>query len=100
MTLLWIVPAVLLCGVAALASYVHLLFVHSLPIRARENPETLKHFEEVLRLRLGMDAQQGLFRFALARQLALVALVLVLILLLVTEGRAVSQAIGKRRFSR
>ncbi len=95
MTLLWIVPAVLLCGVAALASYVHLLFVHSLPIRARENPETLKHFEEALRPRLGMDAQQGLFRFALARQLALVALVLVLMLLLVTEGRAVSQAIGE-----
>ena len=95
MTLLWIVSAVLLCGVAAVASYVHLLFVHSLPIRARENPETLKHFEEALRPRLGMDAQQGLFRFALARQLALVALVLVLMLLLVTEGRAVSQAIGE-----
>ncbi len=95
MTWLWIVPAVLLCGVATLASYVHLLFVHSLPIRARENPETLKHFEEALKPRLGMDAQQGLFRFALARQLALVALVLVLTLLFFTEGRAVSEAIGE-----
>ena len=95
MTWLWIVPAVLLCGVATLASYVHLLFVHSLPIRARENPETLKHFEEALKPRLGMDAQQGLFRFALARQLALVALVLVLALLFFTEGRAVSEAIGE-----
>ena len=95
MTLLWIIPAVLLCGVATLASYVHLLFVHSLPIRARENPATLKHFEEELRPRLGMDSRQGLFRFALARQLALVALVLVLTLLFVAEGGGVSEAIGE-----
>ena len=95
MTVLWIVLALLLCGVAALASYVHLLFVHSLPIRARENPETLKHFEEALRPRLGLDGQQGLFRYALARQLALVALVLVLTLLLVGEGRDVPQVIGE-----
>ena len=85
MTVFWIVVAVSLCGVAALASYMHLLFVHSLPIRARVNPVMLKRFEEEIRPRLGQDAQQGLFRYALARQLVLVALALVLIILL-AEG--------------
>ena len=95
MTALLIVSALLLCAVATLASYLHLLFVRSLPIRVRENPESLKHFEETLRPRLGLDAQQGLFRYGLARQLALVALVLVQTLLLVRGGRDVPQAIGE-----
>ncbi len=95
MTALLIVSALLLCAVATLASYLHLLFVRSLPIRVRENPESLKYFEETLRPRLGLDAQQGLFRYGLARQLALVALVLVQTLLLVRGGRDVPQAIGE-----
>ena len=95
MTALLIVSALLLCAVATLASYLHLLFVRSLPIRVRDNPESLKHFEEALRPRLGLDAQQGLFRYGLARQLALVGLVLVQTLLLVRGGRDVPQAIGE-----
>ena len=85
MTILWIFLALFLCGVTLLSSYMHLLFVHSLPIRARENPATVKHFEEDLKPHLGENTQQSLFRYALAQQLSLVMLVIVLMALL-SEG--------------
>lgn len=95
MTVLWIISVVLLCGVAALASYIQLLFVHSLPIRTRENPVTLKHFEEDLKPRLGQNSQQCLFRYALAQQLAFVTLVVTLIVPLAAGGRDIFLAAGE-----
>lgn len=95
MTILWIFLALFLCGVALLSSYMHLLFVHSLPIRARENPATVKHFEEDLKPHLGENTQQSLFRYALAQQLSLVMLVIVLMALLSEEGRSIVVVAGE-----
>ena len=73
----------------------HLLFVHSLPIRARENPATVKHFEEDLKPHLGENTQQSLFRYALAQQLSLVMLVIVLMALLSEGGRSIVVVAGE-----
>ena len=64
-----------------------MLFVHSMPIKARGNPSTLKHFEEDLRPHLGHNTQQCLLWYALAQHLAFVSLAIVLSLLLIDGTR-------------
>ena len=81
MTIIEIILAVFLCGVIALASYVHLLYVQSLRFRPRGNPESLKYFEQHVRPALKFDSQEGLSRYALLRQVALIFLALDLVML-------------------
>ena len=81
MTIVGIILAVALCGVIALASYLHLLYVQSLRFRPRGNAESLKHFEQHIRPVLRFDSQEGLSRYALLCQVALILLALDLVML-------------------
>jgi len=82
-----IILAIVLCGVIALASYLHLLYVQSLGIRPRGNAGSLKHFERHIRPVLRFDSQEGLARYALLRQVALIFLALDLVMLTLGSPR-------------
>ena len=81
MTFAGIILAVVLCGVIALASYLHLLYSQSLRFRPRGNPESLKYFEQHIRPALRFENQEGPSRYALLRQVALIVLALDLVML-------------------
>ena len=87
MTIAGIILAVVLCGVIALASYLHLLYVQSLRFRARGNAAALKYFEQHIRPALKFDVQEGLSRFSLVRQAALIFLVLDLVMLTLDQSQ-------------
>ena len=81
MTIVEIILAIVLCGVIVLASYLHLLYVQSLRFRPRGNTVSLKHFEQHIRPVLKFDNAEGLARYALLRQVALILLALDLVML-------------------
>ena len=87
MTIVGIILAVVLCGVIALASYLHLLCVQSLRFLARGNAASLKYFEQHILPQLKFDVQEGLSRFTLVRQAALIFLVLDLVILTLDQSQ-------------
>jgi CBS domain containing-hemolysin-like protein len=76
MILVSITLAVLFAALLALVSYFHLLYAESLRLRPREAVRSLPAFEELLRPRLRLESETGVQRFAAAKQLLIILLVL------------------------
>ncbi|MGB9604697.1 MAG: CBS domain-containing protein, partial [Bryobacteraceae bacterium] len=71
--MLWAMAIALLAVLLAVVSFVQLLYLESLRLRARERP-ALQHFKENLSGRLGMDHERGALTFSLIKHAGLVAL--------------------------
>lgn len=71
--MLWALGIVLLAVLLAVVSFVQLLYLESLRLRARERP-ALEHFKENLLDRLGMDQERGALTYSLVKHASLVAL--------------------------
>lgn len=71
--------AVLACGVLSLTSYLHLLYVESLRFRHREDARSFEFFESDIEPLLKLKHDEGMRRFAMARQVALIALTIILV---------------------
>jgi len=94
MTILALALIAILGGVAALSSYLYLLYVESLRLRPRENARSFEYFSEHLRPALKLSLEEGLRRFAVARQCALVFLSLDL-MFLTLRGQSVFLAMAE-----
>lgn len=79
MTYLEAFIAVLFCGVLALSSYLHLLYVESLRFRHREDARSFDFFDSHIKPLLKLQNEDGMRRFAMARQVALVLLTITLV---------------------
>jgi len=73
MSFLLAVLGVLLCVLLALVSFVQLLYLEALRLRARERA-ALEHFKEVLAERLGMEYERGALTYSLIKHVSLVLL--------------------------
>lgn len=73
MTLLWLLAVFALCCLLALVSFVQLLYLEALRLRARERP-ALEHFKQTLASRLGMDYERGALTYSLIKHTSLVLL--------------------------
>jgi len=71
--------AVALALALTLAAFFYLLYAESVRLRPRESARALAFFEETVRPRLGLENDAGVQRFAAAKQLLLVLLVLDLV---------------------
>jgi len=71
--------AVLFCGVLSLSSYLHLLYVESLRFRHREDARSFEFFESHIKALLKLQNEEGMRRFAMARQVTLVLLTIILV---------------------
>jgi len=70
----WLAAAALVVSLLlGLASFVQLLYLEALRLRARERP-ALEHFKQVLAGRLGMDYERGALSFSLLKHSSLVLL--------------------------
>lgn len=73
MTMLWAVCIAATAALLALVSFVQLLYLEALRLRARERA-ALEHFKENLSDRLGMDHERGALTFSLVKHSLLVTL--------------------------
>jgi CBS domain containing-hemolysin-like protein len=71
--------AVVCCGVLALSSYLHLLYVEALRFRHREDARSFEFFESRVKPLLKLENEDGMRRFAMARQVTLVLLTINLV---------------------
>jgi CBS domain containing-hemolysin-like protein len=71
--------AVLFCGILALASYLHLLYVEAVRFRHREDARSFEFFDSHVEPLLKLPAEEGMRRFAMARQVVLVLLTITLV---------------------
>jgi len=69
----WVLAIILLALLLAIVSFVQLLYLESLRLRARERP-ALEHFKDHLSDRLGMDPERGVLTWSLIKHASLVAL--------------------------
>jgi putative hemolysin len=84
----------LTCLLLALVSFVQLLYLEALRLRARERP-ALERFKESLAGRLGMDLERGALSYSLIKHAALVLTgALSAALALAGEGRSAKAAAG------
>ncbi len=81
MTVLEIILAAAICGVLTLTAYLHLLYVESVRFRPRHTARSFDFFEQELRGLLGLEPEDGLRRYAIARQISIVLLTLDMMLL-------------------
>ncbi len=95
MIILGAILLVVFSGVVTLSSYLYLLYVESLRLRA-SGARSFEYFSEHLRPKLKLNPEEGLRRFAVARQCALVLLSLDLMFLALQEqsiGLALLEAV-------
>jgi CBS domain containing-hemolysin-like protein len=73
------VIALVACGVLSLTSYLHLLYVESLRFRHREDARSFEFFDSDIEPLLKLKHDEGMRRFAMARQVALITLTIILV---------------------
>jgi CBS domain containing-hemolysin-like protein len=78
-TYLEAVAAVLFCGILSLTSYLHLLYVESLRFRHREDARSFEFFDSHIEPLLKLENEDGMRRFAMARQVVLILLTITLV---------------------
>jgi magnesium and cobalt exporter, CNNM family len=71
--------AALFCGVLSLSSYLHLLYVESLRFRHREDARSFQFFDSHIEPLLKLQNEDGMRRFAMARQVTLIVLTITLV---------------------
>ncbi len=70
--------SVLFCGVLSLSSYLYLLYVESLRFRHREDARSFEFFDSHIEPLLKLKNEDGMRRFAMARQVTLILLTIML----------------------
>ena len=79
MTYLEAFIALLFCGVLSLSSYLHLLYIESLRFRHREDARSFEFFDSHIEPLLKLKNEDGMRRFAMARQVTLILLTITLV---------------------
>lgn len=79
MTYLESAAAALFCAVLSLTSYLYLLYVESLRFRHREDARSFEFFESEIAPLLKLTPEDGMRRFAMARQVTLIFLTITLV---------------------
>ncbi len=74
MLILEILASLALCGVMTLAAYLASLYVEALRLRPHPNARAFEAFDELVRPRLKLEANEGLRRYSMLKQATLVVL--------------------------